>query len=120
MIPKFPRLVVTIIVGIPIFILEKPMFLGEILTSDGQNPRYFEYFSMCLEKSSAFFPIFGVVPGMGMPYMGYTPDGMMAPMAMPGPMGAMGTGGNTAATSSPQRNDLVAKAKTQRLGDIGF
>lgn len=55
--------------------------------------------------------------GMGMPYMGYTPDGMMAPMAMPGPMGAMGTGGNTggntAATSSPQRNDLVAKAKAQ-------
>ena len=75
---------------------------------------------MCLEKSSAFLPIFGVVPGMGMPYMGYTPDGMMAPMAMPGPMGAMGTGGNTAATSSPQRNDLVAKAKAQRLGDIGF
>lgn len=63
---------------------------------------------------------------MGMPYMGYTPD-MMAPMAMPGPMGTMGTGGNTGgttggntATSSPQRNDLVAKAKTQRLGDIGF
>eukprot|EP00435_Cladocopium_sp_Y103_P036424 s886_g9.t1 len=55
--------------------------------------------------------------GMGMPYMGYTPDGMMAPMAMPGPMGpALGTGGvstGAGATSSPQRNDLVAKAKTQ-------
>ena len=57
---------------------------------------------------------------MGMPYMGYT-DGMMAPMAMP-PMGGMGTGGTgtsggnvSAATSSPQRNELVTKAKTQRL-----
>ena len=57
-----------------------------------------------------------------MPYMGYTPDGMMAsmaPISMPGLTSAAATAATSAAaaTSSPQRKDLVAKAKNQRLGE---
>eukprot|EP00434_Breviolum_minutum_P005831 symbB.v1.2.005142.t1/scaffold226.1/size261315/21 len=56
--------------------------------------------------------------GMGVPYMGYAPDGMMGPIAMP--MGGMapslpapGGGSGCPAGGSAQRNDLVTKAKAQ-------
>ena len=57
---------------------------------------------------------------MGVPYMGYAPDGMMGPIAMP--MGGMapslpapGGGSGCPAGGSAQRNDLVTKAKAQQL-----
>ena len=56
-----------------------------------------------------------IVPGMGMPYMGYTPDGMMAPMA-PMAMPGLTSGAATSAAAATQRKYLVAKAKNQRLG----
>ena len=56
--------------------------------------------------------------GMGVPYMGYPPDGMMGPIAMP--MGGMapslpapGGGSGCPTGQSAQRNDLVTKAKLQ-------
>ena len=52
---------------------------------------------------------------MGMPYMGYTPDGMMAPMA-PMAMPGLTSGAATSAAATSQRRYLVAKAKNQRLG----
>ena len=57
-----------------------------------------------------------------MPYMGYAPDGMMGPIAMP--MGGMapslpapGGGSGCPTGQSAQRNDLVTKAKLQSFDE---